>query len=300
MRLYAPDFFKANWIEADSWKYGLYNFYFNLRDIGNAFVGHIVERNTLADTLIKFIFFISVFVFGLYGLKEWLKKANYFEIFFVIFLSLFIFYRSITAHSLYVVARYWLPLLPFFIAITLIGYKNLKNDINNVFINKIISLFGIITLTLIIVNGIMITSANLNSSKELYYKNAETRLNEMSAYITEHTNKKTVLATTDWGVLPLFMHRKSISVLNDDAIDFKLTLQRILKFRAEYLVILDDLAVFYKSARIMAEKNPDLFQFKKDFISKDNIGPKGSIYKINLDNIKKRLNTDTKNNNYQE
>lgn len=293
LSLYAPDYHKVDWIEPGSWKYGAHHLYMTLKAIADSFISQTINIATFSGELFRLFFLLSVGALGLYGIKGWLKKINNFELLFVTLLTSYLIYRSLKAQNLYIIVRYWLPLLPFYISIVLIGYTDLTKNIKNKLSKYSIIVPAIVILATVLINGAKFASVKNSTVRDEYYSHAEVVLNSMSAYLNKIADKKTVLASTDWGVLPLYLQRKSIKLLNDDSLDYKLSMERMVRFQTQYLIILDGNATIYASARRMTKAYPKLFQLESHFEPENNIGPLGSIYKINLDKVSLLLNKKT-------
>ncbi len=285
-RFYAPDYFKVDWINSGSWKYGAYHLYQTIRDISYSFIGNTIDLTKFSGELFRLFFLLTVGFFALYGLKEWFKKATILEISFVILLTLYFVNRSLSSNNLYTVTRYWLPLLPFYIAFVLIGYRQIIDNQKNKYLILFIRLSSLTLLSVIFINGIIVfSSIKNNDKKEEYYNQATLSLQSMSDYFKNNTANDTTIATTDFGVLPLYIKRKSFRLINDDNYNYLYSLKIIQKYHTKYLAILDENAAIWPSSRAMVIMYPDIFQLVRHFNPENKIGPAASIYKIDLKRV---------------
>jgi len=273
LQLYAPNSHQAEWIE-EPWMLGIYNTLFTAQEVFRSFVENAIPSLSLeADIAIFLIILVP-------GFLLWLRIASSMERILIISLAGFLIFKTMSAHNLYILSRYWLSVIPFITIIGTLGiyryYSFLKNGISK----KVFTFLATTLFASIAISGTISIVKKSSPDRINYYQNANTTLKDMGQYVQSITDKETVIATTDWGVLPLYTQRVSYQLLNDE--NHLLSVQRILKYQTELLVILDGNAAFPSYARKMTENLPLAFRLIKDFHPKNGSGPKGSIYKINL------------------
>jgi hypothetical protein len=282
LQLYAPTHFKVDWIDA-SWKYGIYNTIFSLQELLRSFIGNATNLFSPEGAI------VILFVILAPGIPTWLKSANTFEKAFVLLMVAFFFWRTLSASTLYVVERYWLSLLPFVAIVASLGVAQMHSFFKGTSAKNIFTSAILILLFATSAHGISLTIRKAGSQQARYYENANVVLNAMASYVQSNTDPSTIIATTDWGVLPLFLKRSSYQMVNDD--DHVMSMSRIHKYRPELLAILDENAAFPPYARKMVDDLPEAFSLVKHFYpAEGEKGPKGSIYTIDLDKVAEFLN----------
>lgn len=277
LKLYAPTHFKVDWIDA-SWKYGVYNTMYALQALLRSFLGYVaILFSLMGAILLLFIVLAS-------GIPSWLRRANNMERAIVILLAAFFFWRTLSASNMYVVNRYWVSLLPFISLVAALGVSRLYLLLRSTPIRNIYASVVLLLAATTVAQGVNSPIRKTDSEEVQYYENANLVLSAMADYVDSTTDPDTIIATTDWGVLPLYLQRESYQVLNDD--DHLMSLARIDKYQPELLAILDGVSAFPASARKMAEDLPELFTLLQNFNPEnDDPGPKGSIYAVNRNRI---------------
>jgi hypothetical protein len=149
----------------------------------------------------------------------------------------------------------------------------------------------VLVLTLSLSHGVSTFAAFASRANATYYKNANIVLSKVKNYMDEKTPSGVPVATTDWGVMPFTLQRTCYQVLNDDS--HVLTLGRLSKYSAGYLVILDHLSVFPPYARKMVKDLPQLFTLLLE-VHPDGKGPSAAVYGIDLRGVREFLSTVSK------
>ena len=273
LALYAPGHFEVDWIDAP-WKYGAYNTLYNLKDLLRSFVGDIANRLPLEVDVLLVLLPLTA------GLLPWFRAANHMERVLALSLAGFFFWRTMHARNLYVVDRYWLSLLPFVAIIGSLGLRKIHKSIETGPLRHLYLAIVLVVAVIISSNGLHLTLSKASDENREYDRQANIILQEISRFVQSNSSEDTTVAVTDWGILPLFIHRKSYQLLNDK--DHLLSLKRILKYKTKLLVILDGSAASAPYAREMVNAFPDAFTLMKDFEPSGGAGPKGSVYRINL------------------
>jgi hypothetical protein len=277
LKVYAPTLGKVDWIDA-SWKYGVYNTMYALQALLRSFLGYVAILFTLEGAV------VVLFIVLAPGIPAWLRCANNMERGIAILLATFFFWRTLSATSMYVVNRYWLSLLPFIAIIAALGLSKLYLFFKPASIRNIYAALVLLLAATTVAQGVNSPVRKIDREEVQYYENANTVLSAMAHYVESSTDPDTIIATTDWGVLPLYLKRESYQVLNDD--DHLMSIARIDKYKPELLVILDGTAAFPPYARKMVEDLPEIFTLLQDFNPADEgPGPKGSIYAIDLKRV---------------
>lgn len=212
------------------------------------------------------------------GFSGWFKNATTFERGFVIMMLLFLFvWVTRGGQSLYVVPRYWLSVLPFTIAMVSYGFVALYRATESTIGRFSVSILVVSLVFLIAIAG----SARVASfaNKQPFYENAAKTIQQTVNFIDQSAQKEQTVATTDWGVMPFYLKRPSYLILNDKT--HRLTLQRMARYNTGHLVILDQLAGFFPTARRLTAEYPEIFKHVFD-AGAGGPGPRASVYSIDI------------------
>lgn len=241
----------------------------------------------LADMLLGFrivealpiqVWFISLIALCGAGSLRWFKLATHMERIFVVLSLVFLLLWTLKGgRSSYVVPRYWLLVLPFALVMIGCGIAELRDRLKAAPARHAASAAAIALFALVLANGVeRITEF---AGDGVYYENATEVIQRTADYVSERIPPETSLATTDWGVMPFALKRRSYQILNDTS--HRLTLRRMNKYKTGYLVILGKRLVFPPIAREMVSRFPGIF--KLEFEARPNgWGPVASVYAIDL------------------
>lgn len=281
LALYAPEFCKVDWINAE-WKYGIYNLAYSVRALGI-----VVFDNDLVQLLTTE--FVFVFIVGLVfaGSFHWFKKATRMEQVYVVLSLGFLVWCLLRKQSLYVQERYWLPVLPFLLVSAGLGLSIVYNRLKKIRFHALSSVFIGFLVMLVLSSGVNDFLAFMSPSKSDYYRNANHVITKVKHFMDEKAILGVPVATTDWSVMPFALKRTCYQVLNDES--HLLTLKRMDKYQTGYLVILDRMAAFHRSARKMVEELPQLFTLLIE-IQSDGNGPDAAVYSVDLKGVHAFLN----------
>ncbi len=212
------------------------------------------------------------------GFPRWFKGATIFERVFVILMLVFLFVWTLKGgRSVYVVPRYWLGVLPFVIALMSYGVVALYHAAGSTILRHGASALAIALISLTAIAG---TARVIDfTSREAFYKNADQVIQKAVDYVAKTAPPTLPIATTDWGVMPFRLGRPSYQILND--VTHRQTLQRMLRYRTGYLVILDRLAAFPPVARRLVAQYPEIFTLVFE-ASAPMPGPGALIYIVDL------------------
>lgn len=258
------------------WYYSVYRILIFVASLSKIFF-----TETIVTALPSYLWIMAFVVLSAAGVSRWFRVATNFERVFVILMLTFLFVWIFKGErSLYVVPRYWLSVLPFVIAMIGFGFIALYEAAKFWPLRYIVSASAVTTLLMVSVAGaIKITQF---ASKAPYYRDADTVLQKTADYVAKNVSSDLPVATTDWGVIPFRIDRRSYLVLNDPS--HRLSLQRMLKYKTSYLIILDDLSAFPPVARKMVQKFSNVFTHVFE-ARPDGPGPAASIYKVDLSMI---------------
>jgi hypothetical protein len=262
----------SSWIDAD-WKFPVYRSIFFFGGLAEFWVGALTTEE-------KTIFTILLMPFILLGVKSWAKRASSFELFYIVISVLFILKDLLLTKHLHVVPRYWVPLLPFVILTMAYGLQNIVDFSQKLKMNKVMQGAG----ALLIITIVAVSSPNLikhiNASER--YENVAASMEKLQNFSIENIPETSRVATMDWGVLPHIMRRQSFPVLNDP--HHQQTIERILKYQIEYLVIHDSFPRTSGLSRDMVEQYPEGFSL----MFETHMGiefAQAQIFKINLERL---------------
>lgn len=262
----------SSWIDAD-WKFAVYRCIFFFGGLAEFWVGSL-------STEAKTVFTLILMPFILMGIKSWAKRATSLELFYIVISVLFILKDLLFTKHLHVVPRYWVPLLPFVILTIAYGFQNIINSSQIFKLKKFMQGAG----GLVIIAIVTFSSPNLikHISDNERYENVADSMENLQNFSLKNIPEASRIATMDWGVLPHIMRRQSFPVLNDP--DHQQTIQRILKYQIEYLVIHDSFPRTSVPSKSMVEDYSGVFSL----IFETHMGvefAQSQIYKINLDKI---------------
>jgi hypothetical protein len=260
----------SDWIDAN-WKYPIYRSALYFGSLAESWVGYISLTNKVLLTP-----FIAGFI--ALGLKPWYKNATFLELFYVGISLAFIVKDMLFVNSLYMVARYWLPLLPFTILWFCLGVSVL---LTYPLFKRIQTPLRLMTMSCIAIVLVVSAFINVNkfSNKLIRDKVIETSLIELKAFSLANIPKNSKVVTMDWGVLPLTLQRDSFPVLNDP--EHHETIDRMLKYKTEFLVIHGNFPRTSVSATELAIDNPEIFKLIYEN-HQDKSYAHTQVYKINL------------------
>jgi len=149
----------------------------------------------------------------------------------------------------------------------------------------------LVTVVLILSRGVENASRETSPNSLAYYENANQVLENLVSYVDKNVPQNVTIATTDWGILPFKLKRESYQILNDkDDKMHLLTLERMVNYRTQYLVILEPSSISAPAAQIMVDDLPSLF--KPVYETKpQGPGPSGAIYAFGIEGAKSVLAT---------
>jgi hypothetical protein len=271
MSLYAPGLpgnVNSDWVNAD-WKYKIYRPTYFFGELVDSFIGQVSLSTKLLLTPILGLFFLT-------GLPKWIAKASKVEIVFIALSVGFILQDLLLQNSLYVLARYWLPILPHYLLISSLGILFLYERIKTNKFSK--HAFQALSVVLFL----SFTIASLQNfthfrKSESIYKNIGLTLEQLAEFTEKNIPSDAVVGTNDWGVLPRTINRRSVPILND--VNHARTMLRLMKYSTTYLVLLNKFDRSGKPALEMVAKFPNIFD-KIYAIDSSHAYADASVYKI--------------------
>jgi hypothetical protein len=279
MRLYAPDL-AAGQSDAPVWHYAAFRVVLFVTALGKTILGD----STIA-TLPRGVWFVAIIGLAAAGAARWFARATSLERVFVLLSLVFLLLWTLKGgRSLYIVPRYWLPVLPFVLVLVGLGVAALHDRVRGTPVRYAVAATAVALVALATVNG----AGHIvgHSVRSAYYRSADDVIRRTAAYVAEQVPAETRIAATDWGVLPFSLERRSVQTLNDES--HQLTLARMSRYQTRYLVILDGLAVFPRFARRMIARFPDMFSLVFEARPAGR-GPVASVYVVDLEKIDSAL-----------
>lgn len=248
--LYGVESLSVPGIDAD-WKYTFYRSIFYIAAFGGTFLGSwVVDPSILVSVLI-----IVVLIF--FGGAGWWERATWMERFYVLFSVAYILKYIIGGgRSFYVVPRYWIPVAPFLLVMVGYGLAKIDNVMKRITSVSILPIVLILLLSTIGANGVF--EFMKQSNKQQSYVDANRHLSELATFTKNNISTDAVVATTDWGVLPYYLRRRSILVINDK--NHLQTIKRMKKYNTTYLAVMDGNGNFPRTTRNMVSSYPDAFE----------------------------------------
>jgi hypothetical protein len=199
---------------------------------------------------------------------------------YVLVSAAFITVWSLRSSSLYTVPRYWLPLIPFILLIGIFGLRRIYQLVSWQRLKPWLTAVFLSLLALLVGQGTVNALSRLEPWARHYYAHSDATRLQLADEVHRISEADAVIAVTDWGVLPLSLDRKTVSVLNDK--DRVGSLGRIVDYGARYLVILEGTSAMVGAAEEMVAELPGVFQ-PELVIDPDGPGAGGGIYRIDLE-----------------
>jgi hypothetical protein len=258
----------SSWIDS-TWKATIYRIIFFFGGFAEFWVGSLTTNQ-------KALFTLLLLPLIALGAAPWFKRATILERFYIIISVLFILKGFFGGKSIYVVTRYWIPLLPFVILCIGFGMQSIVNYFNSQKMKK--ALQSIATLTACLIVAISLPNlANHIKAKDKYAKISST-LSAVQEYAKSNIPKDSKVATMDWGIVAHSIGRQSFPVLNDP--NYQQTIDRIVKYQLNYLVI-DNFSRNSEISTKMTEQYPQVFNLVFETHSAEE-EPQAKIYNIDL------------------
>lgn len=279
LALYAPGFGAVDWIQAD-WQYPFFRLLLFVSTLGETVLG-----SDIVQVLPVWLRVLLIAVLAAAGAARWFRRGTSMERAYVVLSLLFLLVWTLKGgRSLYIVPRYWLPVLPFVLLLAGLGLAALHERLGRSSArHAVVAGSGALAL-LTAINGAAVGAEF--AAKRDYYRNAHRAIQATAEFVAGNVPAGALIATTDWGVMPFLLQRQSYQVLNDPS--HRLSLERMQKYRTRYLVILDDLAAFPPTARAMVGRLPELFDLVFERRADDS-GPSVSVYAVRLDGVGRAL-----------
>lgn len=270
-----PGFREVDWIDAE-WKYPFYQMLFLFGHLGDSFIGNLSKFVPLVASASAILLLMTA------GIKRYFFRTNLFELLYVAFMLAMLLNQFIGGTRMYIIDRYWLPLLPFIIAISGYGLSSIFDLLSSLTARRNLTSYATAAGAFIIM---------LSGVFTLYEKITDERSSQISAtfsiaqaigdYVKENIPENAVLLGSDWGVTPFFTQRKSYMISRSPLPDF--TLKLIAEKQPSYLVILPGLPRSDLAHELTA-KYPEIFEplfTLKNRSSSD----EAQVYKIHQDMI---------------
>jgi hypothetical protein len=202
----------------------------------------IGEEGSIRFTLVMAL---SLFLFFL-GLPRWVKHSGTMEKSYFYISFGYLVYSSILRFadpaSMVVVMRYWLPVMPFLFLIIGNGVvvaadvirQSCHLESRSVWLAKHIpGMLMLLLLVLPIQSGIQRLTSYGSQQWDAYWTERNEALQEVEAYLRDNADNSTYIAGTDWGLIPYISPARVITLVND----IELSLERVKKYKPEYLVV---------------------------------------------------------------
>ena len=225
------------------------------------------------------VWFVAVVGLAAAGPRRWFRGATAVERAFVIVALTFQLWLTLRGdRSLYIVPRYWLPVMPSVLLMVGLGLAAVHDRLRATPARHAVVIGATALLAVALVSGAA-RFVGYAARGHIYYPNAATVIEATADYVARNVPLEARIATTDWGVMPFMLGRESYQVLDDAS--HRLTLERMQRFETRYLVILDGLARFPPAARAMADAFPAVFVPVFEARG-DAPGPVAMIYAVDL------------------
>ncbi|MCP5366756.1 MAG: hypothetical protein H6907_10125 [Hyphomicrobiales bacterium] len=271
----------ADWIDA-RWKYAVYANLYQLMDLTNTLFGPEINR-----VLPKFVLPVVFPLVCLAGAWRYLKRASAMEIAYVAISVGFILYLKLKANSLYTVERHWLLTLPFIIAAAGLGMAFLHDLAGRVRAQGVVRAVAVAGCVLIASHGVSGWLPEVSRAANARDVETSRLYRNLADYVDTSLPVDSRLLTSDWGIIPRFIHRTSFPPLRGDA--FRQTFQRIDKYGLSYAVWTNvSSGLVAPSMLRMTELFPHLFTLVHEVATVPD-GPEARIFAIDLAGVRRTL-----------
>ena len=283
--LYAPDSGTMDKVTPD-WVHGskliLYHALYTLRDLFEIFFG-----KELGDSVGLYSKALVVVVPLLAGFWRWLRRAGVMQAAYVLASLAFIASQWFSQSATYTVPRYWIPLLPFILVIWLSGVALVGDYLKGRALAAPAQALGLLIAFLVVGNGTYGYARMIHPWHQKYYADASAWMAEVKDFLDARLPPGQKVAVTDWGIAPFLLQRPTISVLDDPS--HRYSLERLVRYRTPYLVILDKEAAFPPYAKAMVKDLPEVFHLVLDARKPGRPGPDIQVYQVDLQGAEKAL-----------
>ena len=137
---------------------------------------------------------------------------------------------------------------------------------------------------LILTHGVSVCLRH--SARLTYFRNAHEVMGKVKQFMDENTPPTTPVATPEWGIVPFILGRTCYKTLTDES--HLLTLERMAKYKTEYLVIVS-LSWATSYSQEMVEEMPQLFRLILE-VEPEGEGPVAALYSVDLKGVQAFLN----------
>lgn len=229
LSIYAPGFARRDWIDPE-WLYGPYRLWHAIRDLAAEIFGSTISR-WLGPGPAGAMLCVLVAV----GSPRWFRRANGLERVWVLALLASELETLLAGRNLHLVTRYWLPLLPFLALTAAAGLQAVHERLASPWARTLsASLIASIALA-IAYDGFCRYQTLISPETRARWVRLNVAVEKAAAFVRERTSQGAAIATTDSGVMPRALQRRSFLVLNDST--HAHTLRRMDRYQTEYLVI---------------------------------------------------------------
>ncbi|MCP5368311.1 MAG: hypothetical protein H6907_10835 [Hyphomicrobiales bacterium] len=249
--LYAPGSVRLGWDLAD-WQWPLLRLAYFL----DGFVDGLVGAR-LGDLVPPAVTIPALAVLAALGVPRWYRGAHALEVAFALLMLLFLVAWNLRpGSSLVVVPRYWVPLLPVALVLLAGGVLRLVEALRRPGPRLAGAALGLLAGAVLAANGVASLAYYLRSDAD--YAAGLAAMRAAAGQVRTRTAADAVVAVTDWGAMPLLLHRPTVLALNDP--DHERTLRLLLRKDARALVVVDGLAsLTSQTSRRMVRDHPDVF-----------------------------------------
>lgn len=270
--LYAPGHGAVDWLDSDG-QYFLHRLYRDVLGLGKGILG-TVPVGWLGDQVVVVF---SLVIAGL-GLGPWARRASLMERSLLFSFVFFFLYRHYSAGpTLYIVTRYWLPMLPFVLLVCAIGLARMVGWLQNAWARRLALTLIVSLASLVFVNSWV--SHQASQAASTHYAESEVLRERLRNFSRKHIPKDARVAVSDWGVVPLTLERQSYQLLDDR--DHMLSLARMAKFQTEYFVIWLGFGGQISLQMIRLVKGyPNLFE--RMAFPMTRVGPNAALFRVDL------------------
>ena len=272
-----PGFGTAYWVDA-AWKFPAYQLIYLFGGLAESAVGDL-PGNAIVVGAAATMLLLAV------GTVYWLPRAGFFAATFVLLNVALMLNKFVGGDSLYIVVRYWLPVLPFLILIGTVGFSRIATLAMPGGRKQYAHALGATAFAVVFALGAAGLVERIVGDYPRFVKAKYEAATTVGEFVRSETAGDAVVMTTDWGVGPFVTDRLSYQIARSPCM--RPTLELLLAKGAGYLVITPK-ALRNEYALALVNRFPEAF--RQVFELKDEGHDLfGAVYSIDRDRIRQTM-----------
>lgn len=266
-----------DWIDAD-WKFPVYQVMYLFGGLGESFVGEVGDKQlpVVAGGAIGLLLVGSIY---------WVRRTGVLELIFVLLNFVLLLHQFVGGESLYIVQRYWLPILPFLIVMLSMGVQRVFQGVGR-FVSVERGRFALAAFAgLVVLQGSVALAHRISDEARAQIQEKYETAAVVTGYAKTVAPPDAVLMGSEWGVIPLLTGHQTVQIVRAPCPTR--TFELIRRFGATHLVVVPDTLVrtFVDSIR---QEYPAVFELEFS-IGEEGTREFGGVYRINADAVDRAI-----------